>query len=76
MRLSEKRYAIFRALGMQARTGRPSLTVRNTPTCSCSPTKSPMNKSARLKKRPMDEAQKLEVFKRTGSMPWLEVLYS
>jgi hypothetical protein len=78
MRLNRKRYEILRALELQKRTGRPSLTVRNTPRedwralCNVEP----LNKNQQAKKKPMDEAQKMEVFKRTGFFPFVEVLYT
>lgn len=77
MRLNEKRYAIFRALEMQKQTGRPSLTVTTTPTVSLSSMTDhePFNKSNRPTKRPMEEAEKLEIHKRTGSSPYLEVMF-
>jgi hypothetical protein len=77
MRLNEKRYAILRALNMQKYNGGcPSLTLSNRSTASLPKPTEPLNKNARAKKRPMDEAQKMEVFKRTGFFPFVEVLYT
>jgi hypothetical protein len=74
MRTNAKRYEVLRALELQKRTRRPSLTLSNRPTCELSKTSS-LNKSAQLKKRPMEEAEKLEIVKRTGSSPYLEVMF-
>jgi hypothetical protein len=76
MRLDRKRYEILRALELQKRTGRPSLTLSNRSTRSLLMPTEPLNKNQRAKKRPMDEAQKMEVFKRTGFFPFVEVLYT
>lgn len=76
MRLNNKRYLLMRALELQKRTGRPSMTVGNRPVLFPTLTEpTPLNKNQRLRKYPMDDAQKMEVFKRTGFFPFVEVLY-
>lgn len=67
---------LMSALALQKRTGCPSMTLSNTPVARPSTSMNePMNKRNRLKKRPMEEATKLEIYKRTGSTPYLEVVY-
>ncbi len=63
------------ALHTQARSGRPSLTLSTRPFCNGLDSPKPLNKSLRLKPRPMDEAAKTEIIKRTGSSPFVEVKY-
>jgi hypothetical protein len=75
MRTNAKRYEILRALELQKRTQRPSLTLSTRPTTNFPGLTEPLNKSARAKKRPMEEAEKLEIVKRTGSTPYLEVMF-
>lgn len=67
--------AIMRALRDQGMTG-PTLRISNTPTISpMGFPDSPLNKSRRLRRTPMDEAAIADVRNRTGSGPFLEVQY-
>lgn len=64
------------ALQLQARTGQPHLTIRNTPVIHVAATRPTVfNKSCRLKRVSMDEAMVAEVRQRTGYAPFIEVTY-
>jgi hypothetical protein len=78
MILNAKRYVIFLALQMQKYNGggRPSLTLRNTPTTAVVGAASePMNKANRLTPKPMTQEDVAAVRKLTGSAPFVEVKY-
>lgn len=75
MRTKAKRYEINRALALQKRTGRPSLTLRTTPVVLGDFSDPILNKNKRPKKRLMDLTEIEAVRKLTGSGPYVEAHY-